>query len=136
MWTTRRFTGSQRNIWYPCVDDTPIHHVTIQHLVHVCGRHVHSPSHNSTFRTHVWTTVRIAKMASVCVVPETRWVTISHRSVRIGPFFNRTNEGKIHVNDFDFSFAHRDHQVRHTNPQGHKSTFCTFVWTTRRFTRV
>ena len=43
MLTTRRFTGSRRNIWYPCVDDTPIHQVTIQHLVHVCGRHAHPP---------------------------------------------------------------------------------------------
>ena len=71
-WTTSRFTGSRRNIWYPCVDDTPIHNVTIQHLVQVCGRHAHSPGHNSTFGTRVWTTVRLVAGVSIRVVSETR----------------------------------------------------------------
>ena len=118
-WTRSRINVSICILGHTCVGHTPIHKVTIQHLVHVCGRRF-----------------ELQKCASVRAVAGTGWVTISHRSVRIGPFFNQTNEGKIHVDDFDFSFAHRDHQVHHTKPQGHKSTFCTFVGTTRRFTRV
>ena len=79
------------------------------------GRHADSPGHNSTFGTRVWTTARIAKMASVCVVPETWWVTISHRGVRIGPFSNRTNEGIMRVDDLGFSCAHHNHQFLHTS---------------------
>ena len=45
VWATRRFTRSQANILYMCVGDTPIHKVTSQHLVRLCGRHADSPCH-------------------------------------------------------------------------------------------
>ena len=59
--TTRRFTGSQRNIVHTCLDDTPIDQVTIQYLVHVCGRHGDPLGHNTTFGTRARTTRRLTR---------------------------------------------------------------------------
>ena len=61
VWTTRRLTRSQLNIWYMCVDDTPNHKITTRQLVHVCGRHADPFGHNATFGTSVWTTRRFTK---------------------------------------------------------------------------
>ena len=61
VWAARRLTKSQFNIWYTCVDDSVIHRVATQHLVHVCGRHVDPPGHNATFGTGVRTTRRFTR---------------------------------------------------------------------------
>ena len=151
-------------MWYNCVGDTPIDKVTHQHLVRLCGRHADSPGHKSTFCTFVGDAPnRQATRQHLVHLCVRRADSPSHKStfgtlcwrhagppgrdstfgtcVRATRRFTNSQVNILYmcVGDTPIHQVTSYHFVhlckRHAGSPCHKSTFCTFVWATCRFTR-